>query len=102
MPPKTSDDKQRSFTVDKTSFGKPGGSYKGTPMAAAKKAASVRFRGRDGTMSADITIRETTRGSDKATFEYKVDRKKLAKPVESTIAGKKIVREYEVIAHAKK
>jgi hypothetical protein len=31
-----------------------------------------------------------------------VERKKLAKPVESVINGKKIVRAYELVAHAKK
>jgi CYTH domain-containing protein len=96
------EDKKRSFTVEKTSVGKPGGVYKGSPLAAAKKAASIRWRGAQGPKTADITVRETTRGSSHKEFEYKVERKKLAKPVESTIAGKKIVREYEVIAHAKK
>lgn len=95
-------DQKRSFTVERTSVGKPGGVYHGTPLAAAKKAASMRWRGSQGPKTADITIRETTRGSPHKESEYKVERKKLAKPVESVIDGKKIVREYEVIAHAKK
>ena len=70
---------------------------KSGPAAAAKKAASRRFKGDQTTMS--ITIRQL--GSDK-TFSYTAKRTKLAKPFVSRLGGKTVTREWEVSVVAKK
>lgn len=72
-------------------------SSKSGPAAAAKKAASRRFK--SGQTSMSITLRQL--GTDR-TFSYTAKRTKLAKPFSSKIAGKTIVREWEVSVVAKK
>lgn len=61
-----------------------------TPAGAAKKALTqlCRVKKIKGQCSLFISMRETTQGSAKKVFDYKVTREKLAKPIE--LAGRKI------------
>ena len=82
--------KKRSFQVIdvrkhkgcKTKF-KEGRYISSTPMGAAKKAFSklCRLKKTYGKCTFRISLRETTKGSDKKTFTYTVSRKKLKTPV---------------------
>lgn len=92
----------RHYVVTHTSIGAPGGRYssKSGPAAAAKKAASQRFRGESNSKKGlQLTVRET--GSDRE-FTYNARRVKLQAPFTRTINGKKIVSEYEVEVRAVK
>lgn len=85
-----------NYTVASSSLGGPGGRYssKSGPAAAAKKAASQRFR---AASSGSKTIRLTMRqlGSDKE-FKYEATRVKLPKPFVRKIKGVTITSEYKV------
>jgi hypothetical protein len=79
------------------------------PMAAANKFGTMLFRlvnndpkyskfAKQDTIK--MIMRETTRGSSRATYYYKVERTELAKPVERTLPnGTVIVNKYKVKAH---
>lgn len=84
----------RRFQVTKTSVGKVGGVYtsKSTPDAAAKKAASQRFKKAKGVKTLVLTIREN---GTKKEFTYKATRVTIANPVTRTINGKSFKSEYE-------
>ena len=82
----------KNYVVVEASAGGTEGLYKSTsgPAAAAKKAATKRFKAAKVT-TVTLTLRAT--GSDRL-FTYTATRVKLAKPFVSTIAGKEVVREY--------
>jgi hypothetical protein len=85
----------KTYTVVSTTFGELDGTYKSAsgPAAAAKKAASVRFRKAPASVkSIRLTIRQK---KTKNTFTYDVTREKLPEPYVSVIAGEEVVREYE-------
>nr|QOI90350.1 hypothetical protein HWQ62_00213 [Pyramimonas orientalis virus] len=84
--------------------------YKGKdPMSAANKFGSMLFRliNNDSKYSKfakqdsiKMIMRETTRGSARSTFYYKVERTELPKPVERTLPdGTVIINKYKVKAH---
>lgn len=54
--------------------------FSGTPAAAARKAAGRLFRGGLRVNRLDITMQETTRGSDKKSFPYEAIRQVLDPP----------------------
>jgi hypothetical protein len=102
---------RRSFTVVgvgkhgscKTKFGKKdyGGRYtsKGGPAGAAKKAFSELCRTKriKGVCTLIVTIRETTKNSNKKMFTYKLKRNKLAVPkIMREGTDKEYVINYEV------
>jgi hypothetical protein len=97
----------RSFTVIdagkhggcKTKFR--GGLYKSrNPGAAAKKAFKelCRVKRIRGVCTLVITIKETTQGSTKKAFSYRLHRKKLKVPKVIKIGNSQIVYEYESTA----
>ena len=99
----------RSFTVVdagkhggcKTKF--KGGLYKSrNPAAAAKKAFKelCRVKRIRGVCTLIITIKETTQGSPKKAYSYKLNRHKLKVPKVITIGNSQIVYEYESTAKA--
>lgn len=85
--------------------------YKGkTPSAVAKKFGSMLFRLINDETSdyykyrhqktIKFIMRETTRGSDKATFYYKAEHILLPNPVERKLPnGKMIVNKYKTVIH---
>jgi hypothetical protein len=85
--------------------------YKGKePMNAANKFGSMLFRLINDKKSSyykfnkqntiKMIMRETTRGSSKATYYYKVERHELPKPIERTLPnGTKIVNKYKIKTH---
>jgi hypothetical protein len=104
----------RTFTIQGSDLNFEGGRYTGkTPVQAAKKAAKQLFRmlkNKDNKpewkkyqkFSYDklkFIVRETTRGSDKSTYDYVATSEKLAKPlvikrgdIEFTVTRKIIVK----------
>jgi hypothetical protein len=76
------------------------GRYSGyVPYTAAKKAATSMFRekGRTSTGTLRITIRESTRGSDRKVFTYEATRSKKANPAKRTLPnGAVFTNEYDV------
>ena len=99
----------RSFTVIdagkhggcKTKFR--GGLYKSrNPQAAAKKAFRelCRVKRIRGVCTLVITIKETTQGSPKKAFSYKLNRHKLKVPKVIKIGNTEVVYEYESTAKA--
>lgn len=93
---------QRTFKITDSENGYSGGTYKtnktGTPLSAAQRAASVLFRmarndknkpaWKKYEFSKDLikfTIRETTRGSDKAEYQYEAKIQKLRSDEVKTI-----------------
>ena len=100
----------RSFTiVDVTKHGGcrtkfTGGLYKSrTPVGAARKAFTrfCKFKRIRGVCTLFVTVRETTKGSAKKVFRYKLNRHKLAKPlVRRPKGGKEFVIQYRSTAKA--
>ena len=99
----------RSFTIVKVTdiHGKKkgkanlGGRYiSSTPMGAAKKAASQICRASSikGRCTLIVTVQETTQGSGKKEYTYKVSR--VYDPVVVERAGEEIVYKYHLEAHA--
>ena len=89
-----------NYTVISSSMGKPGGRYSSNngPAAAAKKAASQRFRGASaGSNKMRLTVRQL--GSDRE-FKYEATRVKLPKPFVRKIKGVTITSEYQVVVKA--
>ena len=77
-------DKKRTFTVESSSTGVKSGRYVSeSPLDAAKKAATQLFRkaGGENSSTVKMTLRETTRGSDKKTWKYVATRVKKDKPI---------------------
>lgn len=104
----------RSFKIVGSGIGyvsPPTSYYKGKePMNAANKFGSMLFRLINDKKSAyykfnkqntiKMIMRETTRGSSKATYYYKVERHELPKPIERTLPnGTKIVNKYKIKTH---
>jgi hypothetical protein len=95
--------KNRTFTIDNSCIKVQGGRYKSSsPLSAARKAATRLFK-KAKSMSAyktsrklTFSIRETTEGSKKKIFHYKVERVKLAKPIEREINGVKIINHFKI------
>jgi alkyl hydroperoxide reductase subunit AhpF len=73
-----------------------GGRYmSATPAGAAKKAFSQAMKNVTGRVaSLEVHVRETTQGSDKKTYKYKVSRKK--DPVTVLLKGQPVTFEYTV------
>ena len=98
----------RSFTiVDVTKHGGcrtkfTGGLYKSrNPVGAARKAFTkfCKFKRIRGVCTLFVTVRETTKGSAKKVFRYKLNRHKLAKPlVRRPKGGKELVIQYKSTA----
>ena len=98
----------RSFTiVDVTKHGGcrtkfTGGLYKSrNPVGAARKAFTrfCKFKRIRGVCTLFVTVRETTKGSAKKVFRYKLNRHKLAKPlVRRPKGGKEFVIQYKSTA----
>ena len=98
----------RSFTiVDVTKHGGcrtkfHGGLYKSrNPVGAARKAFTKFCKAKRirGVCTLFVTVRETTAGSKKKTYTYKLNRHKLAKPlVRRPKGGKEFVIEYKSTA----
>ena len=84
----------RHFTVESMKVGgktvHTGGRYSGEPSAAAKKALTS-YAKEHGvkTVSAHVTVRETTQGSKHKHFSYKVARSKLDKPITHKVKSPK-------------
>ena len=100
----------RSFTiVDVTKHGGcrtkfHGGLYKSrNPVGAARKAFTKFCKAKRirGVCTLFVTVRETTAGSKKKTYTYKLNRHKLAKPlVRRPKGGKEFVIEYKSTARS--
>ena len=73
------------------------GRYKATqPKQAANKALSQYYRKHPKTKKRlEFTIKESTRKCDKKEYTYVGQRVRLKPPVETTIAGKTIVRKFK-------
>ena len=101
----------RSFTiVDVTKHGGcrtkfRGGLYKSrNPVGAARKAFTkfCKFKRIRGVCTLYVTVRETTKGSAKKVYTYKLNRHKLAKPlVRRPKGGKEFVIQYRSTAISK-
>lgn len=78
------------------------GTYTGTPLAAAKKAAAFlcRHSAIHGQCTVYVTIREKTRGSAHKHFCYKVKRVKLAKPTVTMHNGVEVQHHYKTVIKA--
>lgn len=73
-----------------------------TPVAAAKKAFSsacktLKIKGR---ATLKVHVRETTNGSLKKTYGYKVGRHLIKDPEPRTIKGVEIINRWEIKAHS--
>ena len=100
---------KRSFTVESAhkAGGCPTKSHGGryishSPLGAAKKAFNelCRVKKIRGRCTLVIIMRETTSGSAKKTFKYKLERKKLKNPI--TLEGKSGTYKIEYKVHGKK
>ena len=94
---------KKNYTVEKyiikNKEEKLGGLYKSTrPSNAVKKAFNqiCRMKKLKGKCNFIIVIRETTRGSKKKMFQYKVQRKVLEKPKKIKKGDQEIVIKYDV------
>lgn len=94
----------RTFTVLNSCIHKEGGKYKSKlPINAAKKAASKLFKIAKNDQKyktirrITFTLRETTKGSNHETIDYKASRVKLLKPLIRVINGKEIINKYKII-----
>jgi hypothetical protein len=94
----------RSFTVESVYRGgeklrsEVGGRYNSiSPSNAAKKAFSMAIRSINpaGRVSLEIHLKETTQGSDKKTYKYKVTKKNNKKTIQ--VGDREIVYKYETI-----
>lgn len=86
---------ERFFTIEKSEAGVKGGRFKAdTPAAAAKKAARKLLKNRKCKRVMKFVLRETTRGSDGALYEYKGKKQKLDKPVVIKRGDLEITYEY--------
>lgn len=86
------DYKSKSFSKE--------GIYKGTsPQQAAKKAFSKLCQQKKikGVCTLTITIRESTQGSDKSVFSYRLSRKKKENPETVMFPSGPVVYKYDVI-----
>lgn len=70
------------------------------PSGAAKKAASQLFR-KKSAKKITFTIRETTSGSAKKTYDYVAEKELLKKPVVRVINGVIIENKYKISVKAK-
>jgi hypothetical protein len=100
-------EKSRSFTVAGSGTKFEGGRYmskNGNVMSAARKAGAriyrdltesqIKLRESKGMKDIKFILKETTRGSKKDTYVYKVKRVLLSKPITRTVAGNTIVSKY--------
>jgi malate/lactate dehydrogenase len=92
---------ERTFTIESSEVKAKGGRFKAaSPAAAAKKAARKLLKNRKCKRVVKFVLRETTRGSDGATFEYKGKKEKLDKPVVIKRGDLEIVYEYSYSVEA--
>ena len=95
-------DNKRSFTILHISNGKKskeGGRYiSSSPFGAAKKAFNRECKKSNitGTCSFLISIKEITQGSNKKIYTYKMNRKKLSKPLKLKLGNNEVEIKYEV------
>lgn len=75
------------------------GRYSGDPEAAAKKAFGRQCRGKKvkGVCTFAVTMKETTQGSDKKLYSYRMSREKLNKPIKVDRDGVKVVYKYKTV-----
>tara|TARA_B100000795_G_scaffold2296_1_gene1596 strand:+ start:9454 stop:9762 length:309 start_codon:yes stop_codon:yes gene_type:complete len=98
---------KRTFTVESSNVEKSGGRYTSkNPQAAAKKAASQLFKNAAKTKhktkkQINLSLRETTIGSEKKIHEYVAKRIKLKTPKVIEIKGVQIVYKYTIDVKAK-
>jgi|TARA_Y100000389_G_C17427902_1_gene500708 hypothetical protein len=98
---------KRTFTVESSNVQESGGRYTSkSPQAAAKKAASQLFKKAAKTKhktkkQINLSLRETTVGSDKKIHEYVAKRIKLKTPKVIEIKGVKIVYKFTIDVKAK-
>lgn len=97
---------EKTFTIEGSGINETGGRYRSKtgPLAAAKKAGArlyreltegqIKLREKKGKKDIKFILKETTRGSSKETFFFKVTRITLKKPVVRTIAGNTIETKY--------
>lgn len=93
---------ERTFTIVKITTPQnkairiKGGRYTGDPYSAAKKMARQACKKHKSCQVLHITLRETTSGSNKAEFAYKIKKTKLKKPITYKIkkGNKKITVKY--------
>jgi len=97
---------EKTFTIEGSGINKTGGRYRSKtgPLAAAKKAGArlyreltegqIKLREKKGKKDIKFILKETTRGSSKETFFFKVTRITLKKPLVRTIAGNTIETKY--------
>jgi len=97
---------EKSFTIEGSGTTFKGGRYRSKtgPLSAAKKAGArlyrdlteslIKIREKNGKKDIKFILKETTKGSSKETYFFKVKRVTLKKPVIRTIAGKKIETKY--------
>lgn len=71
----------RYFTIVHSEHGKEGGRYSGLSPAVAAKHAAKQLLNHSTKTQIRFTIRETTRGSEKAEFTYIGTKEKLDKPI---------------------
>ena len=82
---------ERTFTIvrittpQKKAIRIKGGRYTGDPYSAAKKMARQACKKQKSCQVLHITLRETTSGSDKSEYTYKIKRTKLKKPIKYKI-----------------
>lgn len=99
----------KTYTIHSSIISHTGGRYKSSsPMAGAKKAASVLFRmaSKDpkhkSLKKISFCLRETTVNSDKNMIDFTATRKKLVKPVIRIINGVEIINKFETKVVMKK
>ena len=75
------------------------GRYSGDPNAAAKKAfgSQCRTKKMKGVCTLVVTVKETTQGSDKKLYSYRMSREKLKKPVKVERGGVNVVYKYKTV-----
>jgi hypothetical protein len=91
-----------TYTIEKSESGFTGGRYNSkTPGGAAKKAATRLFKNTNKKIL-NLTIRQTTQGSNKKLYKYEAKRIKLDKPIIIIIKGKEVKYKYKTIVKSLK
>lgn len=93
----------RTFTIQNSCINVSGGRYKSSsPLKAAKKAATRLYKKAKNMPKyknirrITFTLRESTKGSDKKSYNYKAAQVKLSKPVVRVINDKEIVNKFKI------
>jgi len=87
---------ERHFKVVGSDVGFTGGLYKGSPYAAAKKAANSMFRNNTKKTKIEFLLKEITNDSKKREFAYQAMVHMLNPPVVTILAGQEIWRTRQV------